>query len=502
MKSISKVLVAALLSTSISIPVAHAGGRDFIGGAIVGVGGTLLLQQLNKNNKKRTSNGNSRTGKAVQRSSRRTIAEVATTRDEVRDYQVRLNQLGFDAGTPDGVAGKRTRNAVRGFQQSIGAPVTGILSQSDSATLIQSTSQQIAGIQPGSQQAMAAFPMTTAPTFGDGLAPVPNQGASGQPSGIAGTLHATFPTISAPQMAATTANTPGIGASAFGQPAPAFPLAKSAAPAQANPVTQAFPKLGTAPAPTTLALGAPAAQTPTFTVPANAIPVNAVPDTDAIAAPLSNFSTTDDTASVAASGQVASLAPVAAPASPRQQAAPSIFGISPGLSYAQSQTVLANEGFENCFDDGKLLVCEKDNGAMNDRVVIGRTGNGANAAVYMTARELVFTEPVRMEFIATRLNEAYPGILSQPDHRLAEDSCKAFIAASPVGSFDPTLKQVELSEELLTACPTYYAVNFDRTDDGQMVESAVITLFDAAILNADSTRLTKQENELDKKLKF
>ncbi len=43
----------------------------------------------------------------------------------IREAQSKLNALGFDAGSPDGQAGPRTRNAVREFQKSLGLPETG-----------------------------------------------------------------------------------------------------------------------------------------------------------------------------------------------------------------------------------------------------------------------------------------------------------------------------------------------------------------------------------------
>ncbi|MDR0781255.1 MAG: lytic murein transglycosylase [Pseudomonadales bacterium] len=44
------------------------------------------------------------------------VNEQALTRDDVIELQTRLNQLGFDTGTPDGVLGSRTRTAVREYQ--------------------------------------------------------------------------------------------------------------------------------------------------------------------------------------------------------------------------------------------------------------------------------------------------------------------------------------------------------------------------------------------------
>ncbi len=42
--------------------------------------------------------------------------ERALTREEVMELQAILNGLGFDTGTPDGVAGSRTREAIRNYQ--------------------------------------------------------------------------------------------------------------------------------------------------------------------------------------------------------------------------------------------------------------------------------------------------------------------------------------------------------------------------------------------------
>ena len=47
----------------------------------------------------------------------------------MKQAQQRLNELGFDVGTPDGNAGPRTQNALRTFQQDQGLSVTGRLDQ-------------------------------------------------------------------------------------------------------------------------------------------------------------------------------------------------------------------------------------------------------------------------------------------------------------------------------------------------------------------------------------
>lgn len=47
------------------------------------------------------------------------------SRGEVVEIQTRLNALGFEVGEPDGMAGPRTRSALRAFQKSVGMPADG-----------------------------------------------------------------------------------------------------------------------------------------------------------------------------------------------------------------------------------------------------------------------------------------------------------------------------------------------------------------------------------------
>jgi hypothetical protein len=47
----------------------------------------------------------------------------------MKQAQQRLNELGYDVGTPDGASGPRTQNALRSFQQDQGLSVTGRLDQ-------------------------------------------------------------------------------------------------------------------------------------------------------------------------------------------------------------------------------------------------------------------------------------------------------------------------------------------------------------------------------------
>lgn len=48
------------------------------------------------------------------------------TTKERQALQKRLNDLGFQAGRPDGVIGEKGRAAIRAYEASRGMPVTGV----------------------------------------------------------------------------------------------------------------------------------------------------------------------------------------------------------------------------------------------------------------------------------------------------------------------------------------------------------------------------------------
>ncbi len=51
--------------------------------------------------------------------------EVALSREQVKEMQRLLNELGYDSGKPDGIAGRMTRRAVRHYQMAAGLPADG-----------------------------------------------------------------------------------------------------------------------------------------------------------------------------------------------------------------------------------------------------------------------------------------------------------------------------------------------------------------------------------------
>lgn len=105
-------------------------------------------------------------------------APSGPSREDVRAAQQQLARLGYDVGTPDGVAGRKTKAAIRAFQEKAGLPVDGAVTPALIAALA-------AAPAPAATPAATppASPPGTPPTAG--TAPTPDQGLGdlGFPSG-------------------------------------------------------------------------------------------------------------------------------------------------------------------------------------------------------------------------------------------------------------------------------------------------------------------------------
>lgn len=71
----------------------------------------------------------------------------SSSRDELKAVQARLNDLGYDAGTPDGVMGPKTRRAIAAFQRAKNLAPTG---EPDEATVTSVLGVRVAGVQQAS----------------------------------------------------------------------------------------------------------------------------------------------------------------------------------------------------------------------------------------------------------------------------------------------------------------------------------------------------------------
>lgn len=98
---------------------------------------------------------------------------VPPTRDQVRETQRLLNDIGFAAGPADGIAGRQTRKAVRDFQSENGLPVTGNITDD----LIAQLTERLAAARPPGQDQIATRPPEARPA-----GPNPAAAAASQPS--------------------------------------------------------------------------------------------------------------------------------------------------------------------------------------------------------------------------------------------------------------------------------------------------------------------------------
>jgi len=128
--------ITAMALTVLPTNYAAAGSGDALLGGLVGgvVGGVVGGAIVNNANKKATRR------QTVRRSSYNTAQ-----RQENRDVQTSLNYYNFPAGVPDGVFGRRTRNAISSYQVFMGYPASGHLTQFQKTVLLNSYNQSIVG---------------------------------------------------------------------------------------------------------------------------------------------------------------------------------------------------------------------------------------------------------------------------------------------------------------------------------------------------------------------
>ncbi len=125
-----KAYVVAALTASATVTPAYASD---VGAAIAGaILGGVIVNEASKNKKRSTA----------------TSSQYSATRAYNRESQTALNYFGFNAGTPDGVLGSRSRTAVSQYQAYVGFAVTGNLSQYERDFLVSSYNRaQVGGPQ-------------------------------------------------------------------------------------------------------------------------------------------------------------------------------------------------------------------------------------------------------------------------------------------------------------------------------------------------------------------
>lgn len=174
-----RTLTAAVLSAtfliSVPTPEARAGNAGkILGGLAAGAAAGYIAHKVYKHRKRKKRARryyNSRRTyvrkgyKKKYYAPKRSYSKRSSFNQNVFNTQTWLNQLGYNAGNPDGISGRRTRSAVRQFQIANGMPATGALSPQQSALLSQQAATAIAGVAPVAPR-IATAPQVVAPVAG------------------------------------------------------------------------------------------------------------------------------------------------------------------------------------------------------------------------------------------------------------------------------------------------------------------------------------------------
>lgn len=124
--SFSAVFKAALIAASLQVGLTgSAAANDDLLRSMLGVAGAIVQNDggLRQGDRSRVQN--------VQ------YSEPRLTPDQIFALQVRLNDMGFQTGTPDGGLGRNTRRGIRQWQAATGRPATGYLSNDQASFLLQ-----------------------------------------------------------------------------------------------------------------------------------------------------------------------------------------------------------------------------------------------------------------------------------------------------------------------------------------------------------------------------
>ena len=113
-----------------------AGSGDLAAGLIGGIIGGALVNQQRAQPRRATIDPSTRSTRA---------AAPNPERQRNREVQTALNYFGFDAGSPDGVLGRRSRSAVSSMEAFLAMPVDGALTSFERDILLGAHTRAISG---------------------------------------------------------------------------------------------------------------------------------------------------------------------------------------------------------------------------------------------------------------------------------------------------------------------------------------------------------------------
>lgn len=127
---ITSLLLAATITLAPAASLGHGGRTDANGGHKdnknkSGLGG--YHYHCGGNPAHLHTNGCPYSAKTTTKKATTSKATTSAKKEEIKKIQEKLNELGYNCGTADGVAGKKTTAAVKKFQEDNGLTADGIL---------------------------------------------------------------------------------------------------------------------------------------------------------------------------------------------------------------------------------------------------------------------------------------------------------------------------------------------------------------------------------------
>lgn len=107
-----------------------------VGGLVGGVVGGVIVNEGAKNRERKRQQQQIQQQRSVVTKRAPSNSYNSVARAQTREEQIALNYFGFPAGSPDGVRGRNTRNAISQYQVHMGYPVSGQLNEFERQFLV------------------------------------------------------------------------------------------------------------------------------------------------------------------------------------------------------------------------------------------------------------------------------------------------------------------------------------------------------------------------------
>lgn len=520
MTTITRVLLGASVAFTGMSGYAHA-NDDLVRG-IIGLGTAIIVNEANRNSRPVYRERYPTTREYRRQHTRQPTMEELEARENRRSVQRSLNALGFNAGSPDGVYGPRTRAAISAFQSSIGHVPTGRISQEQVVILHHRSN---GGGAFASQQNGFPAPGGAAGQPGGGFPPV--AGGPSQPPATG------FPALAGAQNPNAATGFPALNAGSNAGSAQDMPVFVTPGDGTASASAGAFPALaapsGGAAATAFPAFGAPAAgdaspaAMPTITTEAAAGQDPAMPALALAAADPSGDALPELAAPVEPSAGASPDIGLAAPNTDEPTAAlrnlgtelgktafdlesqPSVIGVVLGQDFTDALEQLTADAFENCaMPEGvQVAHCSRHNETMGDELALYGM---SQAGVWAITRSIAFRTPVPIGALNERFAATYPKLMEQSGSSKSissEPICSGGKAAN--GDLTRAINLIgraianpaeELHPEALEfsyRCPIVYSLEF--AGSGGMVSVVNITFVDATVVDQIAGQRKEQETK-------